>query len=54
MYFVSVFEKVHFSFQLNLKGVSAGPSVLTVTSVAIAQIVALIEASDTVFKLSAL
>ena len=34
--------------------VSAGPSVLIFTSVAIAQIVALFEASDLVFKLSAL
>ena len=34
--------------------VSAGPSVLTFTSISIAQIVALIEASDSVFKLSEL
>ena len=34
--------------------VSAGPSVLTFTSVAIAQIVALIEVSNSVFKPSAL
>ena len=34
--------------------VYAGPSVLTFTSVAIALVVALIEASDSVFKLSPL